>query len=252
MHNPDTSPLSVGSRFRIGEFPTSSITAIIPAYNEARGIGRVLAVLRQVTYLREIIVVNDGSDDATELEAHQAAGLDPRIRIINHPVNLGKGEAVYTGWSISQSNIILTLDADLIGLTPQHVLDLIQPVVACRADMSLGLFSGGRWNTDLSHRMTPWLTGQRCFRTEVLRYVSHKAAQGYGFETALTLTAKRQGYRLVRVKIVGVSHPPSESHRGFWKGLRNRTRMYTHIIRAWYHSTGWHRFFGQLKDWTWL
>lgn len=67
--------------------PTQFVAAIIPAYDEAGHIGRVLAVLRKCSSLSEIIVVDDGSSDGTSDEAQQQARLDPRMRIPTHLVN---------------------------------------------------------------------------------------------------------------------------------------------------------------------
>jgi glycosyltransferase involved in cell wall biosynthesis len=226
----------------------SAIAAIVPAYNEAQGIGKVLEVLSRVDLLRVIIVVDDGSIDSTAQEVQTAARCDPRIRLIRHSQNQGKGQAILTGWRATRAPILLTLDADLSGLQPGQVLDLIRPLLQNRADMTLGLFKHGSRSTDNSHRATPWLTGQRCFRADLLTYISFSAAAGYGFETALTVAARRQSWRVMKVALVGVSHPPSETHRGFWQGLRTRSRMYAQIIRAWYIATGWQQMVTRIKQ----
>jgi glycosyltransferase involved in cell wall biosynthesis len=224
------------------------ITAIVPAYNEARGIGKVLEVLSRVELLGEILVVDDGSIDSTAQEVKAAARCDPRIRLIRHSHNQGKGQAVLTGWRATRAPILLTLDADLNGLQPGQVKDLIRPLLQDQADMTLGLFRQGMRSTDNSHRVTPWLTGQRCFRADLLKYISYSAAAGYGFETALTVAARQQSWRVVKVALVGVSHPPSETHRGFRQGLRTRSRMYAEIIRAWYVSTGWQQMIARIRQ----
>ena len=229
---------------------TPPVAAIVPAFNEAQGIGNVLDVLRQVELLTEIIVVDDGSTDGTGEAVRLFSELDPRLRLLRHAANQGKGQAVFTGWRATRAPYLLTLDADLIGLTPGQVEDLLLPVIQKRADMTLGLFQGGRFQTDNSHRVTPWLTGQRCFRAELMKHVSQPAASGYGFETALTLAARQRGLRRLRVPLVGVSHPPSETHRGLWIGIRTRSRMYAQILRAWYLAASWRRMIARLKQWT--
>jgi LmbE family N-acetylglucosaminyl deacetylase/glycosyltransferase involved in cell wall biosynthesis len=216
-----------------------TVTAIVPAYNEAGRIGRVLAVLRQVAVLDEIIVVDDGSQDATAAEAAQAAASDRRVRLLRNPRNLGKGEAVKTGCQIARSSSILLLDADLVGLTAQHILDLIQPVAEGGLDMTIGVFRGGHFNTDLAHWLTPWLSGQRCIRRGLLSQVNWEAASGYGLETALTVASNRNKWRTQRVILHGVWHPAGEHHRGFLGGLGNRLRMYLHVVRAWLRARGW-------------
>ncbi|MEM3432732.1 MAG: glycosyltransferase family 2 protein [Candidatus Methanomethyliaceae archaeon] len=230
----------LSSLAKVDTRPTlSSISAIIPAYNEKGRIGKVLAVLRQVECLSEILVVDDGSTDQTGEEAQREVGSDPRFRLIRLDKNLGKGQALFTGWQHARSNYLLLLDADLIGLTPLHIIALMQPVLEGRADMTLGLFRGGYWRTDLSHILTPWLSGQRCLRAELFRYISPKAAAGYGFETALTVAAQQHHWRCQAVILRGVSHVPSENHRGLWRGLATRSKMYAHIVRAWFQAEGW-------------
>lgn len=219
------------------------IAAIIPAYNEGSRIHNVLSVLGQVSLLSEIIVVDDGSRDTTTEVVEKARDADRRIRLITHPVNLGKGQAIYSGWEASQASHLLLLDADLMGLKEQHVYDLMQPVLRGQADMSIGLFRHGYWRTDLAHWATPWLSGQRCLRAIKLHEVSRVAAAGYGVEMALTVAARRYDWRSIRVPWVGVWHVPSENRRGIWQGFKTRMKMYGQIIHAWYLagdlSVGW-------------
>ena len=217
------------------------ISAIIPVYNEAGKIGRVLDVLRQVDRLREIIVVDDGSTDLSAEEIQFAAQSDPRIQLVANPVNQGKGQAIFLGWQATESRCLLLLDGDLFGLNPQHILDLINPVLEDHADMAVGQFKKGRWASDIAHWFTPWMSGQRSLRADLRSQVSSKAAAGYGFETALTMAARQYEWRCARVFLTGVWHLPGESRRGFWKGLKNRARMYRQISSAWYQAGGLHR-----------
>jgi hypothetical protein len=143
-----------------------------------------------------------------------------------------------SGANITQCEILLFLDADLTNLEPEHVVALVQPVYRGQADMTLGLFRGGRWHTDLSHWATPWLTGQRCLRAGLLAQVSLKAATGYGIETAISLAARRYGWRCQHVALPGVSHPSSEFHRGFWQGIRRRSKMYADVYAVWRAERG--------------
>jgi glycosyltransferase involved in cell wall biosynthesis len=216
------------------ESANSSILAIIPVFNEAKTIRKVLSVLRQVDSLGEIVVVDDGSTDGSRKEIEAEAANDERIRLLSNPVNLGKGQSVLSAWKLSHASCILMLDADLYGLEPQHIRDLIDPVLSGRADMTIGQFRKGYWRTDLSHRVTPWLSGQRCLRSELFEQVSPKAASGYGIETALTVVSKQDGWRCLRVHLLGVWHHPSEQRRGTLSGAKMRTKMYAQILRAWY------------------
>lgn len=221
--------------------PMRSMAAIIPAYNEAARIRQVLQVLHQVKQLEEIIVVDDGSSDATAQQSRLEAEIDPRIRLIILPTNMGKGQAVFTGWQATRAPYLIMLDADLFGLVPQHIEDLYQPVLDGRADMTIGIFHGGYWQTDLSHWGTPWLSGQRCFRADLLKKISWDAAAGYGLETALTVAAQLNGWHVMKVPWRGAWHMPSENRRGFWRGVMMKGKMYLQIIRAWYVAGGYKR-----------
>jgi glycosyltransferase involved in cell wall biosynthesis len=210
--------------------------AIIPTYNEEINVAGVLEVLHATAILDEIILVDDGSSDRTVEILQRAALQDSRFQVIQHEKNSGKGQAIFTGWAATSAPIILLLDADLKNLTPAHIQALLAPVINHHTDMTLGLFRGGHVSTDISHRLTPFLTGQRGLRAELLKYVSREASAGYGFEVALTMAARQKGYRKRVVNLDGVWHPSSEARteRGFWFGAIWKARMYGQIVRAWY------------------
>jgi glycosyltransferase involved in cell wall biosynthesis len=219
----------------------SSIHAIIPVFNEAKTIQNVLSVLSQVECLGEIIVVNDGSTDDSASKIEEQRRSDDRIRTLTNPRNMGKGQSVLSARQASPAGCYLMLDADLYGLKPEHIKELITPVQEEIADMTIGQFKGGYWRTDLSHWATPWLSGQRCLRSELFEVISPAAAAGYGIETALTLAAKQNGWRCVRILLRGVWHRPSEVRRGAISGYRMRLKMYAQIGRAWYLAGGLRR-----------
>jgi glycosyltransferase involved in cell wall biosynthesis len=215
------------------------IAAILPVFNEELNVCDVLDVLHASSILDDIILIDDGSSDNTFGILNRAAAIDRRIKVIRHDQNRGKGQAIFSGWSATCASVLLLLDADLKELSPDHINALLAPVIDHRADMTLGLFQGGHFSTDLSHRLSPFLTGQRGLRAELLKNISHEAAAGYGFEIALTVTASQHNYRTRVVALKGVWHPSSEfrAERGFWGGLQWKLRMYGQIVRAWYIST---------------
>ena len=218
---------------------TPLVTVVIPAFNEEGRISNVLKVLYQVKPILEIIVVDDGSKDSTVEEVTQAAASDPRIKLICHETNMGKGEAIITGSLEAKTPYLLFLDSDLMNLKPGNILDLMGPVLAGKADMTLGLFLGGRLNTDIPHWVNPSLTGQRCLRADLIPHIPSEASKGYGIETAITISAYRLRYRVKIVPLKGVWHPPSELHRGFFTGMAWRANMYAEILQAWKAGKGY-------------
>lgn len=214
-----------------------TLSVVIPAYNEGKRILNVLQVFSNIGEITEIILVDDGSKDDTTPVIQSYLPNDRRCKLISHPRNLGKGQAVFTAWQYLSSEIVLLLDADLIGLQPAHIQALINPVISGEVDMTLGVFRAGNWKTDFSHWITPWLSGQRCIRRDMMKCVPYDAAAGYGLETAITVAARQRNWRVKQVPLYGMSHPISEVHRGIFHGIANRMKMYKHIIIAWYKAT---------------
>ena len=111
------------------------VTAIVPAFNEERDIAGVLREISSYPGFSEIIVVDDGSSDNTREVIANCKG----VNLIAHQKNQGKSIAVCSGVQKATSDLILLLDADLIGLTAQNLTDLIQPVLTGEADISMSI-----------------------------------------------------------------------------------------------------------------
>lgn len=227
--------------------PEKLITAIIPAYNEEKNLSKLLESLKETSLLDEIIVVDDGSTDATAEIALQAAARDPRLRVLKHESNQGKGSALATGWQAAKSQILLFLDADLHNLKPAHVEEMVRPVLDGSSDMTVGLFKDGRWATDFSHQATPWLSGQRCLRAELLRQVPREAGQGYGLETTLAIAARQQEWRCKEVYLRGLSNTANQLHQGLAVFFRKRMRILSDIGRAVRLTGGWKVFMPYIR-----
>lgn len=207
------------------------VSAVIPAYNEEMYIAEVLEPLRQVKYIERITVVDDGSNDGTAEVVRYFCSQDPRVRLLRLPDNRGKGGALKAGAEASPSDLVLFLDADLVGMNPENILALIEPVRSGCCAMSLGIFTGGRLSTDLTQHISPFLNGQRCLRWSLFRSTPGMDSSRSAAEVALSLHARRCGYRVSKVPLYGVTHVMKQEKRPWLQGRRAHARMFGEIAR---------------------
>jgi glycosyltransferase involved in cell wall biosynthesis len=205
---------------------------LIPAFNEEKTVARIVQVALE-SQLGPVLVVDDGSSDTTATVAERAGAT-----VLKLSKNLGKGGAVFEGSSALQTHIVLLIDADLTGLNTQHLKALAEPVVTKRAEMTRGVFTGGRWATTAAQQLTPVLNGQRAIVREKLLQVPGLRESRYGIEVAITDYAKRQSWRTVDVALPNVSQVMKEEKRGFWQGLKYRLWMYADILRTYIRKRG--------------
>jgi glycosyltransferase involved in cell wall biosynthesis len=206
-----------------------AVTAIVPAHNEEKRIGRVIEALLAADDVDDVIVVNDGSTDKT---SEVARGYCPRIRVVDLEANRGKGGAMLAGARCAEdSDIVLFLDGDLIGLSTSHVRALIEPVLSGECDMAVGQFKGGRGLTDLAQLLVPYISGQRCIRRELFMQIPDLDTVGYGIEMAITYHVKYLRGRVRTVILRGVTHPMKEEKLGYLRGSLARWRMYAQMFR---------------------
>lgn len=206
------------------------ISVIIPAYNEEKNISNVLKVLKNISILEEIIVVNDGSTDDTVKVAQEF-----NIKIVNNTKNMGKSYAVKVGVMESKCDMIVMLDADLIGFNESHFIQLVDPVINGKADVTIGIFSSGRKLTDFAQKIAPFLSGQRAMKRNLLiDFFNDNDIDifKYGFEVALTKYLKMHNFRIINVPLKNMSHVMKEEKLGFFKGFYTRLIMYKDILKA--------------------
>ncbi len=203
------------------------VAAIIPAYNEEARITAVLNALTCVAAVDEVIVVNDGSTDGTAHAASAVAG----VRVVTLPHNKGKGGAMREGATRTEADVLLFFDADLVGLTPRHVQDLLAPVCSGEATMAMGIFKGGRLWTDMAQFFAPAITGQRAIKREVFLHIPDLESVGYGIELAINDYVHSQGMIRKDVTLRGVTHPMKEEKLGWTRGVASRARMYWQMLQ---------------------
>jgi len=206
---------------------------VIPAFNEEKTVGSVVRAARGCPWVSGVIVVNDGSTDLTsEVAAQEGAN------VINLEQNRGKGGAMMAGLQNTSDEIIVFLDADLIGLTSAHVSQLIEPVISGRAELSIGVFSNGRITTDLAQKIAPYLSGQRAITRRLINLIPDFSDTGWGVEVALTKYVKDNDIPVEEVVLADVTQIMKEEKVGLLKGFASRMKMYWHIVKVLGQSNG--------------
>ena len=225
-----------GAEPSVGGAPV--VIALVPAKDRADSIGATVAALRRVDGVHEVVVVDDGSTDATT-EAALAEGA----RVVALEENVGKGGAVRSGVAATpEADVYLLIDADL-GATAGLAGDLLAPVLAGDADMTIAVLPGAgrkagfgsvrrlagagiaRATDGRFHPRAP-LSGQRAVRAGLLRALP--LAERFGLETALSIDAVRAGARVVEIDLAMDHRHTGRTVAGF----RHRAAQGTHIAKA--------------------
>ncbi|HOC53102.1 MAG TPA: glycosyltransferase family 2 protein [Caldisericia bacterium] len=203
------------------------VSLIIPAYNEEKTIGDVIYVAQNNPFVDEIVVVNDGSTDKTPLIAKKMG-----VNLINLGENKGKGYALYEGVKNSIGDIVIFLDADLIDLKTYHITELIKPIIEEEYLTTCGIFEKGRFATDLSHKLTPFLSGQRAMIRSLWENFKYDPEIRYGFEITLSDYFWRNKIKVKYVVLEGVTQLMKEEKIGTKEGRKSRIKMYKDIARS--------------------
>jgi len=203
-----------------------TVTAIIPAYNEEKTIASVVRTACASSFIRDVIVVSDGSVDRTAEFAREAGAT-----VFDLQKNGGKGQAMFYGFQKTDAEIILFLDADLIGLTEKHLEQLLKPVLNETCMMNVGMRDRGRFFTALAHRF-PIISGERAMRREILELIPSKFMNGFMVEIAFNHFCKAMRYPSGTVDLFGLSIRRKYQKVGFLKAVVQYLRMFIQIVRA--------------------
>lgn len=218
--------------------PVGTVTAVVPAKDEAERIGATLAALARVPEVGRVVVVDDGSRDRTAQVAAAAVA-----EVVRHPRNRGKAAALATGATcaagLDPSAPLLLVDADLED-SAANLGPLCRPVLDGTADMTIAVLPpqerpGGGFGfvVRLARRgivrLTGWtptqpLSGMRCLSRAAFD-AAQPLARGWGVEVGLTVDVLRSGGRVVEV-------PCPLHHRVTgrdWRGQLHRARQYRDV-----------------------
>jgi glycosyltransferase involved in cell wall biosynthesis len=196
---------------------TMNLSVVIPVYNEVGNIGEILKRVQSTKLAKEIIVVDDGSQDGTRTVLQKLNGKK-RVRVILHERNQGKGAAVVTGLKAAKGDILLIQDADL-EYDPRDYPTLLQPIEEGLADVVYGSrFLGAPHRVTMFWHMiankmltfmtnilyntilTDMETGYKVFRREVIEGMSIRAKR-FDFEPEFTAKVLKRKYRIFEVPI---------------------------------------------------
>jgi glycosyltransferase involved in cell wall biosynthesis len=230
---------------------TPCLTVVVPAFNEGSSIGAVLEKVLAQRPVQEVVVVDDASRDNT-WEALQPFASNPRVRLLRHEANQGKGAALRTGFQHASASYVIVQDADL-EYDPSEYHILLAPALAGRADVVFGSrfnsagahrvlyywhYVGNLFLTTLSNMATnlnlsDMETGYKLFRREVIQKIVIQEPR-FGFEPEITAKVSKLGVRIYEVPISYYGRTYAEGKKIGWRDGFSALRC---IIRYNFFST---------------
>jgi len=208
------------------------LSVVIPVFNEAGTILKVLDRVAAVPIDKEIIVVDDGSTDGTR----DVLGTlnRPGVIVVLHARNQGKGAALRTGFGRVSGDVVIVQDADL-EYDPVEYPRLLKPILDGQADVVYGSRFGGesqrvlffwhyvgnRFLTTMSNMFTnlnlsDMETCYKVFRADLLKRMTLKSNR-FGFEPEFTAKVARLGCRVYEVPISYHGRGYEEGKKITWK-----------------------------------
>lgn len=204
-----------------------TISVVIAAYNEEPRIAAVLKVVENHPLIDEVIVVNDGSVDRT---SDVIKRYD--VKLIENAKNMGKTLSVKRGIEAAKNDLIMLLDADLIGLDSDAITKLAKPVLDNKVDWTLSL----RGNSVGFMRLAKmdWISGERVVPRELLldQQIWSRPDVSYGLETLMNKSLLEKNKTFCSVFLPELTITPKAKKIGYMKGVIGELKMFGQICRV--------------------
>lgn len=224
--------------------PTAhSLSIVLPAYNEESNVEsavrRATEVAERLCADHEVIVVDDGSVDATAEIVRRLAADDSRIRLVQHPANRGYGGALRSGFLTAKLDLVFLTDADNqfdldelgVFLPLIERFDVVAGYRMARRDPFMRRLNGTAWNVLVRALFAVPVRDVDCafklFRREVFDSLELDSV-GAMVSTELMVKIARSGYRVVEV---GVRHYPRTAGTPHGANLRVIARAFVELAR---------------------
>jgi len=208
------------------------LSVVMPVYDEAKTVEAILGRVLRTPDLFEIVVVDDASTDGTAAALGRVS--DPRVRVVRHPKNRGKGAALRTAFAEVTGEVVVIQDADL-EYDPGDYPKLLKPIEAGLADVVYGSrftgethrvlffwhYVGNRFLTTLSNmftnlNLTDMETCFKAFRAEVLKGLNLRSER-FGIEPEITAKIARKGWRIYETSISYHGRNYAEGKKITWR-----------------------------------
>jgi len=211
------------------------LSVVMPVYNEAATVADVIKTVLAQRPVQQLIIVDDCSRDGTWVKLQSIAQDEPRIKLVHHEVNQGKGAALRTGFTHATSPVVIIQDADL-EYDPSEYFRLLVPILSGKADVVFGSrFIGSDahrvlyyWHSVGNKLLTTFsnmATGvnltdmevcYKTFRRDIIQKISIQENR-FGFEPEITAKVARLKVRIYEVAISYNGRTYAEGKKIGWR-----------------------------------